>query len=95
MSYLIYLQLPFHEPDLSEAGVDLQAMEQLARKQQGYVWHQVLRDRADPTTVVVLSEWESRDHYRAFEHHPEHEQIMRKWAQRMRERESVRKFTTL
>ncbi len=58
---------------------DLAAIRDLARLQPGYRWDEVGRDPWDGRRYVVVTEWEDVDGVRAFEHHLEHEEVIRRW----------------
>ncbi|MBI3649021.1 MAG: antibiotic biosynthesis monooxygenase [Actinobacteria bacterium] len=58
---------------------DLAAIRDLARLQPGHRWDEVGRDPWDERKYLVVTEWDEVDEVRAFEHHPEHEAIIRRW----------------
>ena len=95
MTVISYLRLPVKQEHLSEFERDLDEMLNLVKSAPGFHRVEVLRLRDDPGTFVILSEWESRDHIRAWEHSPPHEEIMKRYDDRYREEVRTRKYTPL
>lgn len=83
LSYLRFALASHEERQAFEA--DLEAMRRLAGTQPGFRWAEVARSLADPGVYVVVSLWDEVEHVRAWEHHPEHEEVIRRWADRYRE----------
>jgi len=71
---------------------DLAAVSKLAEGQPGFRWSETGRDPWDDRRYVVVSEWDEVDQVRAFEHHPEHEAIIRRWESRYDEKFVHRRF---
>ncbi|MBI2238236.1 MAG: antibiotic biosynthesis monooxygenase [Actinobacteria bacterium] len=80
MSILVYLRFVLApEADREVFERDLGAIRELAGEQPGFRWSEVARDPWGGRTYVVVSEWDEVDQVRAYEHHPEHVAIMRRW----------------
>ena len=95
MSILVYLRLAVDQKDVPEFERDLAQMDALARAQPGFIWSETLRSPDATATYVILSEWEARDHSRAWEHSPRHEEIMDKWGKRYAQAYKKRRFTSM
>ena len=79
MSIKSLLKLPVVGYDSEEAFVnDLNAMMELAKKQQGFISAHIWKSESetDPPMYLVESEWETRADMAAMEHHPEHDDVM-------------------
>lgn len=93
MTVLSYLRFALADHADREAFErDLEAMLRLASEQPGYRWAEVGRGMSDTRVFVVVSEWEEVDHVRAWEHHPEHEAVIRRWERSYREELVHRRF---
>lgn len=79
MPVFIYLKLSVKPEDTREFEDDLRKMHTLERQQPGYVWSEITKLTDSLSVYVLLSEWESRDNSRTFEHLPAHEEIIHKW----------------
>ena len=79
MSLLSYLRFHINDEMLSAFHEDVQRMLSMAQRQPGFQWAQNLRDESNRAVHVILSEWDSRDNMRAWEHSPDHEAIMQKY----------------
>lgn len=95
MTVVSYLRLAIKDEYLDEFQRDLDEMLALVKSQPGFYRAEVLQTRHDPNAFVILSEWEDRDHIRAWEHSPRHEEIMRRYEDRYREDVRTRKYTPL
>jgi len=90
---LSYLRFSLAEDaDLEAFARDVEAMRKLAADQPGHRWSEVGRDPADPLVWVVVSEWDSVEQVRAWEHHPAHEALYDVWEPRYREPLLHRRF---
>lgn len=90
LSYLRFVLADVEDRDRFEA--DLLAIRELERGQPGFRWAEIGRDPWKDRVYVVISEWDEVDQIRAFEHHPEHEAIMRRWDGRYEEAFVHRRF---
>jgi heme-degrading monooxygenase HmoA len=80
MTVMSYLRFVLDEhADRAEFECDLASVKELGERQPGFRWAEVGRDPWDDRTYVVVSEWDEVDQVRAFEHHPEHEAVMKRW----------------
>ena len=94
MSILSYLRFALTaDADHDAFARDIEGMRALAARQPGYRWAEVGRDPADPTVWVVVSEWDSVEQVRAWEHHPDHEALYEPWEAHYREPFVHRRFT--
>ena len=94
MSLFVYLRLAARPEDVAEFEADLKEMDDLSRVQTGYIWSETLKADESEPTYVVLSEWESREDSRAWEHSPRHDEIIDKWANRYAQPFVRRRFTS-
>lgn len=86
MTVLSLLRFVLAEADDRERfEADLAAMRRLEAEQPGFRRAEIGRDPWDGRCYVVVSEWDDVEQIRAFEHHPEHEAIMRRWQDRYAE----------
>ena len=93
MSMLAYLRFVLKpEADRAAFERDLTAMAVLAERQPGFHWSEVGRDPFDERTYIVVSEWADVEQVRAYEHHPEHEEIMDRWEEQYAEEFQHRRF---
>ena len=95
MTVVSYLRLPIKQEYVAEFERDMDEMLALVKDQPGFYRAEVLRARDDLDTFVILSEWESRDHIKAWEHSPRHEEIMKLYEDHYREKFRTRKYTPL
>ncbi len=80
MTVLAYLRFVLADgADRQRFEDDLESIGKLAETQPGYRWSEIGRDPADDRTYVVVSEWDDVESVRAFEHHPDHEEIIERW----------------
>ncbi len=80
MTILSYLRFVLAgDADRESFERDLAAMRDLEARQPGFRWSEIGRDPWDELTYIAVSEWDDVDQVRAFEHHPEHAQIMDRW----------------
>lgn len=77
MSVFSYLKLPVPEGQEESFRQDIDRLLPLAKQQPGFIWAEVVRPIDGPPAYVILSEWETLDQLRAWEHHPQHEPVMR------------------
>ncbi|MBI2166136.1 MAG: antibiotic biosynthesis monooxygenase [Chloroflexi bacterium] len=94
MAVLVYLKLFIKVEANSRFEQDLAELDRLARQQPGFTWSEILRPVSQGDEWVILSEWESREHSRAWEHSPRHEEIMRAWAGHYARPYLKRRFST-
>ena len=92
MSIFVYLKLTIKSEDVADFERDLHKMDELSKKASGFMWSETLK-ASTPNTWVVLSEWQSRDNTRAWEHSAEHEEIMKKWDERYAEKWIKKRYT--
>lgn len=90
LAYLRFALAPGADREYFER--DLAAIQALAEEQPGFLWGEVGRDPRDDRTYIVASEWDEVDQIRAFEHHPEHEAIIDRWAAQYQEEFVHRRF---
>jgi heme-degrading monooxygenase HmoA len=76
MSVVSYLKLHLKPEFLPEFERDLQEMVQLSREQSGFLSVEVLRPVDRDSEYVIISEWESEDAFKAWEHSFRHEEII-------------------
>jgi heme-degrading monooxygenase HmoA len=80
VTVLAYLRFVLRqEADAEAFERDLVAVRELAARQAGFRWSELGRDPWDGRRYVVVSEWDEVDQVRAFEHLPEHEEVMARW----------------
>jgi heme-degrading monooxygenase HmoA len=93
VSILSYLRFALaDEADRAAFEHDLDEMLRLAISQLGFQWSEVTRSLTDGVVYVVVSEWDEVEQVRAWEHHPDHEEVIERWAQRYREPFVHRRF---
>jgi len=90
LSYLRFVLADADDRDRFEA--ELLAIRELEREQPGFRWAEVGRDPWNGRVYVVVSEWDDVEQVRAFEHHPQHEAVMRRWEDRYAETFAHRRF---
>jgi heme-degrading monooxygenase HmoA len=90
LSYLRFSLLP--EADREQFERDMQAMLELATHQAGYRWAEMGPSMIDPSTYLVISEWEDVQDVRAWEHEEEHSGVMQRWEPLYREPLSHQRF---
>ena len=90
LSYLRFVLAP--DADRAAFEEDLKEMMERAVGQPGYKWAELGRDPWNDRKYVVVSEWDEVGQVRAFEHHPEHEAIIRRWESRYEEEFVHRRF---
>jgi heme-degrading monooxygenase HmoA len=74
MRVLSYLRMEIDPDQIASYERDLEEMLLLARQMPGFLEAEVLQVRSEPSTFLVLSEWESHEAMRSFlmeEHHVE------------------------
>ena len=76
MAELVYLRLRVQEGHEEQMERDLRAALKVAEGQPGFRWAQFLRDLADPSAFVVLSEWRDQAGIDALESNPEYRRIV-------------------
>lgn len=64
----------------------------LSRSQPGFRWAEVARAITGDTVYLVVSEWDEIEQVRAWEHQPEHEEVMDRWEGEYREPFIHRRF---
>lgn len=92
MPVISYLKLMYKPEEFSKSTSDLDRMLELGKSQKGFRWVEVSQPRGDPNTWLILSEWETVEDLRAWEHHPEHEKVMDENEPRFREKEIHRRY---
>jgi heme-degrading monooxygenase HmoA len=73
-TWVSILQFFVKEADQGDFEQDMDAMYELAKKQPGYMWGHYGRSHVDGRWFVI-SEWESYDEMKAWEHEQTHEEI--------------------
>jgi heme-degrading monooxygenase HmoA len=91
LSYLRFSLLP--HADLQDFDRDMRDMLTLGREQPGYRWTEMGPSMVDPGVYLVVSEWDTVEQVRAWEHVPEHEAVAKKWEPFYREPLVHRRFT--
>ena len=76
MSVISYLKLRPKQAFAEQFQRELEELLQLVRQQKGFISVEVLRPTDDGTAYVILSEWETEDDFRAWEHSPRHQEVM-------------------
>ncbi len=76
MSVVSYLKLTPKEGFVQQFRRDLEEFAQLVRAQKGFIQVEILRPLEDANGYVILSEWESEDDFKAWEHSPRHQAVM-------------------
>lgn len=66
MRVLSYLRMEIDPDQTSSYEKDLEEMLRMARKMPGFLEANVFQVRGEPSTYLVLSEWESHEAMRAF-----------------------------
>jgi len=82
MAVVSFLKMPISAERRSEFEQDLQEMLALARQQPGLRWVETYQLRDDPTTQLIVSEWDSEASMRAFLRLPRHVEIIRTYRRR-------------
>jgi heme-degrading monooxygenase HmoA len=80
-TWVSILQFFVKEPDQAQFEQDLDAMYELGKKQPGYIWAHYGRSMIDGR-YFVISEWESYEQMKAWEHEPTHEALGDAWEPR-------------
>ena len=68
MSIVSYLRLFPREEHLEDFQHSLEALLQLVKEQKGFISVEVLRPHDNSTRYVIVSEWESEEDFKAWEH---------------------------
>lgn len=93
MTILSYLRFALADGADREAfEKDLDDMLRLSREQPGFRGAEVARSTADDRVWIVVSEWDDVEQVRAWEHHPDHEVVIKRWEERYREPFEHRRF---
>lgn len=77
MAVLSYLKMRIKAGEAANFEADMREMLVLARSQPGFRWAEAFRGLTDQTTYAVLSEWDTLEQMKAWEHHERHKQVMR------------------
>jgi heme-degrading monooxygenase HmoA len=77
MRVLSYLRMEIDPDQIASYERDLEEMLRLAREMSGFLEAEVLQVRGEPSTYLVLSEWESHEAMRAFLMQKRHIEIIR------------------
>lgn len=94
MPVLSYLKLCVREELKEEFEQDLEEMLALAHQQEGFQGVEVFQLRGDAQTYLILSQWETIDQLRAWEHGPRHEEALKKHNPRFRRPEVHRRYVS-
>ncbi len=76
MSIFSYLKLPIPEGEDEKMLHDMEAMIPIAKEFPGHIWSEVLRPMNGEASYVIVSEWESIEDLRAWEHSPQHQPVV-------------------
>ena len=76
MPILSYLKLPIPEADREKFVSDFEALWELARQQPGFISAEHLRTTEGREAYVVISEWETVEHIRAWERESAHKAVI-------------------
>ena len=76
MSVVSYLKLHLKPEFIQDFERDLQDMVQLSKEQPGFLSVEALRPLGMDSDYVIVSEWESEDAFKAWEHSSRHDEIM-------------------
>ena len=90
LSYLRFSLEP--GTDLVAFEADMYAMQALAERQPGFRWAEMGPSMNDDHAYFVVSEWDSVEQVRAWEHEEEHSGVMERWEPRYREPLVHRRF---
>jgi heme-degrading monooxygenase HmoA len=86
MAILSYLRFALaSDADAEAFERDLDDMLRLGARQPGYRWSEVTKSLFVPGVYVVVSQWDDVEQVRAWEHHPDHEDVIHRWEDRYRE----------
>jgi heme-degrading monooxygenase HmoA len=77
MQVLSYLKMEIDPEQIASYERDLEEMLRLARQMSGFLEAEVLQVRSEPSTYLVLSEWESHEAMRTFLMQERHIEIIR------------------
>jgi len=80
-NWVSILQFFVKESDQADFEQDLDAMYELGKKQPGYIWAHYGRSMIDGR-YFVISEWESYEQMKAWEHEETHEALGDAWESR-------------
>ncbi len=78
--------------DLAAFEGDMHAMLSLAERQPGFRWAEMGPSIIDDHVYLVVSEWDSVEQVRAWEHEEEHSDVMERWEPHYREPLVHRRF---
>lgn len=92
MPVLSYLKLAIRDEARKDFEQDLDELLGLAPQQPGFRWVEVYQLRGDPSTYLILSEWETLEDLKAWEHSPRHEEAMTENEPRFRTPETHRRY---
>ena len=83
MSVVSYLKLIPKPEFLGEFRRDLEELTHAVHQQKGFISVEVLHPMNDANEYVILSEWESEEDFKAWEHSPRHQEILDDFNQRI------------
>ena len=75
MSVVSYLRLTPKQEFLQQFKQELDELLELVREHKGFIGVEVLRPIDDSAEYVIVSEWESQEDFKAYEHSPRHAEI--------------------
>ena len=75
MSVVSYLRLTPKEEFLQQFKQELDELLELVRGHKGVIGVEVLQPIGDSAEYVIVSEWESQEDFKAYEHSPRHAEI--------------------
>ena len=75
MSVVSYLRLTPKEEFLRQFKQELDELLELVRTHKGFIGVEVLQPIGDSADYVIVSEWESQEDFKAYEHSPRHAEI--------------------
>ena len=75
MSIVSYLRLFPREEYLEDFQHSLEVLLRLVREHKGFISVEVLHPTDNSTSYVIVSEWESEEDFKAWEHSPQHDAV--------------------
>ena len=75
MSVVSYLRLTPKQEFLQQFRRELDELLEVVREHKGFIGVEVLQPIGDSADYVIVSEWESQEDFKAYEHSPRHAEI--------------------
>ena len=76
MSVVSYLKIKPKQPFVKQFQRELEELTGLVGQQKGFIGVEVLHPTSDADAYVILSEWETEEDFKAWEHSSRHQDIM-------------------